>query len=552
MQIIDLPTNTINGNDLSKHVQKSLEQARGDGSREGEKAYIKSLKLLKKEKIPTLKAIDKFTTGLRVDKWNALVNQEGTTSKDGMAAGGSYGIGKNAPYVASELDLVCYSTRFLEKGLGRSEKFIARCKLIAHDNPAEPGRMLQHVGFGTSKQLAGRWFSPMEGNEINDIFRLPETGTGVFIVGFAMDDWQRKARRSIASNFFAAIHDAKLAVTVGDTDIAKDNLNSEDFGSDGKKHYYDLYKSPEKPAKIEEEFGSFYLKVAANEDTMKNRVAYINRRGMLITDESVFKRNPFRVKLGHNIKYMAIVYAADDKTDAKVRSMEAPNHQAIEYMKLTDNAERDRVKDELRKLNRAIVERIKERLNLNSFGSDTNLSELADILPYVSESGNYNKHDETNSEPNDVIEYAQIPMPKNMVMSATSDTETESDDNGSRGSTGRTDARGKKVTKKRPANMADVRVIRNGGILRVAFTPKTGANKFSVMPAGEEDKPEDPVPILRAENASQGGHVPTLADDIVSVNASGDGRVVLDLHIDPSTPYTGYSIEEFATRRRKS
>lgn len=110
MSTMTLSPGVINSRELAKHMEKSLEQTTKQGSQKGVEAYKESLKLLKKSKIPTLAVIDKYTTGLQGDKWNALVYQEGTPNKDGIAAGGSYGIGKNAPYAASKLSLVCYST----------------------------------------------------------------------------------------------------------------------------------------------------------------------------------------------------------------------------------------------------------------------------------------------------------------------------------------------------------------------------------------------------------------------------------------------------------
>ena len=127
--------------------------------------------MLKKKAIPTLEIIDENTTGLTDDKWTALVYKEGTPNKKGVkgVAGGSFGIGKNAPYVASKLGLVCYSTRYLDKH--RVEKFIARCKMVAHKDPTD-GRELQNVGFGTSERLVDSHFPPVKGTAIPKIFRL--------------------------------------------------------------------------------------------------------------------------------------------------------------------------------------------------------------------------------------------------------------------------------------------------------------------------------------------------------------------------------------------
>ena len=552
MEKVDLDGGIINADGLARHVRESLNSTISQKNAKGSKFYRESLKMLKKPKIPVLRIIDENTTGLDGEKWDALVHKEGTPSKDGVAAGGSFGIGKNAPYAASALGLVCYSTRYLKKG--RVEKFIARCKLVAHDDPAKPGRELQHVGFGTSADFDGISYPPVMGNAIHDAFRLKNRGTGVFIIGFNGRDWEEVAKRSVASNFFAAIHDRRLSIQIGTTDITNETLNGEDF-EDNHRHYYDLYKGFEKPIRISGKFGTFHLKISTGDDSMENRVAYVNGRGMLITDEKAFNKNPFsaRIEVG---KYSGIVWAADDETEMRVRTMEPPTHESIEYKRISDTVLCKKTKLELQEIALEIKVEVRKKLHLEEFESRTDLTELADILPYVSDPNAGGLGDcDRGAEKTGSIETRKIPI-KGVITSVGGGEDgndptlkTESGGDGQSGdATGSTSKKGKH---KVAANMQDVRVMRHGDMLRVAFTPKTGANKFSIRPAGEEDKGEDPVPVTDARDVNSSADLVEISDGVITVNACKGGRVVLDVSLGKALQYTGYSIDEYRTRRKK-
>ena len=548
----DVVPDIINWKGLAKHVEKALERVLFQGNKKGATFYRVALKALQKGRIPILRMTDENTTGLRGSKWDALVYQEGTPDKSGInAAGGSYGIGKNAPYAASGLGLVCYSTRYLDRH--RVEKFIARCKLVAHGKPeSEGGEELQHVGFGTVGVFDGRRFPPIEGNQIHDAFRLKKSGSGIFIIGFTENGWKKTARRSIAKNFFAAIHDRKLSVLLDGEDITNETLY-ENFDTD--RQYYNLYRNADEPIKITGKFGEFCLKLDVGGESMRNRVAYVNRRGMLITDEKPFRRNPFSARIGDIGKYVAIMWAADDKTDARVRTMEPPTHETIEFERIECTAEREKTEAELRIINGIISEHIKAKLDIQ-VGQTTNLTELADIIPFDDDPDSGNRPGAKHSNENDTIEYKKIRMAKNTIVSAENpDGEVDADcpDGTGTDSAGGSvsSGNGRQINGKTTANMKDVRIVRSGDMLRVAFTTKSKANKFAIRPAGEENKAEAAMRITSVTNVNPCGEPPRLLNDIITIDTVENERVILDVMMDKGVPYTGYSIMEYATRRRK-
>lgn len=556
MEKIEMDSHIINADELAKHVKESFKSTTEQQNEKGIKFYSKALKILRKPTIPVLKIIDQNTTGLNGSKWDTLVYKEGTPSKDNIAAGGSFGIGKNAPYTASTLSLVCYSTRYLDKH--RMEKFIARCKLVAHADPENSDTELQHVGFGTSSTFNGKHYPPILGNEMHKEFRLKNNGTGIFIMGFNVRNWEKVARRSIACNFFAAIHDKNLSVQIGDVDITNETLNEEYFGDEKQKQYYELYKNANKPiTTISGKFGTFNLKISVGGEEMENRVAYINRHGMLVTSEKMQYKNPFsaRIEIG---KYVAVVWAADDATDARVRVMEPPTHESIEYKRIMDPDERERTKKDLDKIANDIRVHIRRELNLDASRQRTALTELSNIIPYISDP-NKDNNENSNTEykkQNETISIKKIHHKGGITSVNRTEDDVGSSDmpgTGSGAGSGKNKPGTNKKDKKGASivNMDNVRVVRHDNAIRVAFNSKTGTNKFVIYPAGEEEQDEERIQIAHANDVSTVAESIAVHDNMITVNTRKGTRVVLDVPLEESSQYTGYSIVEYQTRRKK-
>ena len=94
-------------------------------------------------------------------------------------------------------------------------------------------------------------------------------------------------------------------------------------------------------------------------------------------------------------------------------------------------------------------------------------------------------------------------------------------------------------------------MVRHGDMLRVAFNSKTGANKFVIYPAGEEEQEEDRIRIARAEDVDTSVESLNIRDDIISMSTTKGARVILDIPLEKASQYTGYSIVEYQTRRKK-
>ena len=559
---IMVPSSEVGAADLAGHINAALERTREQGERNGEKFYTRALEILEQDAIETLAITDSNTTGLVGGRWDALVYNEGTTNKGGIgAAGGSFGLGKNAPYLVSDLKAVCYSTRYLQRG--RQEEFIARCKLVAHDDPAGKNGELQHIGFATKKTVkAGQRVPPTRGKDIYRDFRLREAGSGIFIVGFdpLIMNWEAVAEKSIAENFFAAVHDKKLRIKIGAKLITHETLDSIFDGdhTNPSYHYYRIIRSPDaNTVDVKGDLGRLTVKFNIDEEYPLNRIAYVNRRGMLITDAGQRRANPFHTTLGRGwAKYAAVVCAADDRTDEKIRDMEPPNHRTLEYERITDPAKREKMRRELDAAKEEIAKIIGDALKQSIKDQEINVSELAGIMAIEEEISTGKGEQGTGLTT--TLQTRQVKPPKPGQSTV---IEPDGDDDGGGGgkqtgkkgksgggtSTGTTSRPGKS---KGPASalLERVRVLRVNGKMRVAFTPlsHTGNICFMIRPAGEVNMREQPIPVTGASVLGGRASANIEGDgNVVAVSSVGGERIKVDLDIDKSSEpqeYTGYEI----------
>ena len=540
---MQVPSSEIGATDLARHVESALKRTRRDGYERGVKFFQRALKILQKRQIPTLAIVDSNTSGLVDEKWGSLVYAEGTSSKGKMkAAGGSFGIGKNAPYLISGIKTICYSTRYLYKG--RQEWFIARCKISAHQDPKEPDRELQHIGFGTkSKITKGERVPPTRGKEIYHGFRLKKPGTGIFIVGSDIpESWIRKSEQSLARNFFAAIHEKKLEIVIDQRRLDYETLDSV-FESDTKHrtyHYYRLIRGS-KPAYVEGEFGKFEVYLSADEEGAPNRMAYVNRRGMMITDVRQFGKNPFHTSVGSGwAQYAVVVRAADDKTEARVREMEPPSHDSIEYERASDR-DPDKVRSQLKEIQKKIEQLTLDALNQSGRSGETVLSEidaLGEVGPDSSENGNGGQN-----------------LPIRLIHTKHKKTMNQPDGPGPEITIGEKTKRGAKNGGiQKPSSGAGVkgissldrqRVMRHRNKIRVAFTPRAENVHFALKPAGEEPKRQHSISVKHARIVSPANIQAEVEDNVVSIRAGDCARIIVDLEVDDDAAYTGYEILEY-------
>jgi len=176
-------------------------------------------KCLKQEKIPFLRISDFNTTGLNgsdddmQEGWFNLVRSTGASFK--KSGGGSFGIGKGAPFAASDLRTVFYSTKN-EKSVS---VFQGKAELVSFDDEGgDTKRGVFSYGIGQS--------SVRDHTQIPNIFWRKIQGTDIVIAGYKLtNDWVEDLLKSILRNFWYAIHCQDLEIEVEGFSIDSQNLS---------------------------------------------------------------------------------------------------------------------------------------------------------------------------------------------------------------------------------------------------------------------------------------------------------------------------------------
>lgn len=383
---IEIPTNIIGDASLRPHLGACLALAKERRQPDTATAYANALEALDQPTVSCLCVIDSGTTGLVDDNWKALVIQEGIAHKNRSASGGSNGIGKNAVFNVSDLQTVMYSTRYLARRKGREEKLQGKSRLITHPEPKAKHIQLQHVGFYRTEDG-----QPLRGKQIPDVFRLAETGTGVFILGFnaRCTNWARATIAAVLENFFFAIHHQQLVVEIqADPEQSTIALSHEtidhQFATIGKGENYTYYRairdSVAHSVPVDTPLGPLQVYMLKGEGP--RRTACINRNGMLITDSKERKRNGLAPQ-NRNFwpDYAAVVMAATPQGDEWLRTMENPGHDAITPHQIRETFDRRQAEAILSEARNALHEAYESGFNTAQYQTTSNLTELAYALP---------------------------------------------------------------------------------------------------------------------------------------------------------------------------
>ena len=382
---------TIGGAALQRHLQSCLDRASEDDRSDMVNFYAHAVSAIKRPDIPCLKVQDTGTMGLNAARWKALVTQEGAVSKSSGAPGGSYGIGKNAVLNVSDLQTVFYSTRLVEGRKGLVTKLQGKATLTGHSNPGDPNDDLQHIGF---YGLEGG--GPMMGREIPEFFQLAETGTGVFIMGFNphSSDWVDQVATAVIENFFYAIHRKKLAVGIVPCKESPVKIDHQTIDylferltpiNRNAIHYYRAIRDlPDDQVEVTRGFkglGRLRAFIAFAEGSPR-RIAHINRNGMLITDSREQRVNPL-VPRGRSLwpDFVGVIVPDSDGGDLWLRKMENPSHDSLSSGQLRSEIERREADTNLRQARHDLSVIIERKANVDRYGDESNISELAGILP---------------------------------------------------------------------------------------------------------------------------------------------------------------------------
>jgi hypothetical protein len=274
--------------------------------------------LAAKSKIRTLRIGDSNTTGVlgsdtdQQKDWYNLIRCAGSSAKSGTE-GGSFGIGKNAPFAASQMRTVLYST------YTNADEHIFQGVAMLASHALSSGAIAQPTGYLGGKHGA----SIRSKSEIPKTFLRREHGTDIIVLGFPPgDSWQKDLVYAVLEHFWPAIEWGDLTVSVGNEDITRQRLpkllqqfsGDEDFTAS---LYYQAYKNPAKAFEEKlEELKSVRLYLSSGDAEMPKRVAMVRRTGMVIFAK------PFRSV----IPFCGVFVCKNETGNRLLREMEPPRH----------------------------------------------------------------------------------------------------------------------------------------------------------------------------------------------------------------------------------
>ncbi|MDA9471600.1 hypothetical protein [Enterococcus sp. 5H] len=308
------------GNEFWK-VQKSTKPKR---------FYEEAIERFDNESIPMLRISDFNTKGLKGSKelyntpWTNLIKSSGASDKAG-SAGGSFGIGKFAPFACSSFRTVFYST--LDDSGNSAFQGVSRLTTFKNND----GELTQGVGYyGKAKNMP-----IFEQKSLQKDFKREYThsGTDIFILGFFFEDssWEESIIGAVLDGFLNAVYSGNLIVKVGKYEISKDSIDDlikvfPDAFTEKAPNFYKVLISSE-TVWFEQDFkkmGTIKLGLLVD-DSMHNKVAMVRKTGMKILDYPI--RNPL-VSVG------GVFLILGENLNEYLRSMENPQHTKWEPKRL--------------------------------------------------------------------------------------------------------------------------------------------------------------------------------------------------------------------------
>lgn len=351
--------------------------------------FEKAMCDVSEETIPFLRISDYNTEGLHGSDgefntpWLNLTKSSGVSDKAGTA-GGSFGIGKFAPYACSSLQTVFYGT--IDSIGKRAFQGVSRITSFQRRNTKD---ITTNVGYwGATDNKPAKSYPMLDASFERDV---DQSGTDIFIAGFRFhdqSDWKENILGSILDGFLYAIDSKKLSIQIDDIVVNHETLPSllEDYGSFSREHapnYYEVLHSPNTEWFEEENFknlGMLRLGLIIQPD-LHRRVAMIRKTGMKIMD---------RGGISGIIPFAGILLVEGHGINEYLRKLENPSHTAWEPERMEPHSRINQARTYLRDLVQFIKDSL-EKLK-QSDQSDQIDADVGEFLPDEYQDDDSNQH----------------------------------------------------------------------------------------------------------------------------------------------------------------
>ena len=333
-ELIHVPVGNLPGSEeLKNHLQACLDYVKADAvdnkEKKAQEFFRKAVELLAADTIPCLLVRDFNTTGLtggdedRGGRWYSLVKAKGSSNKSDETAGGSFGIGKSAPFACSALRTVFYGTRNVD-GVAVQGKSVL---ITHHDESDEQTQGVGFIGLRSGKKI----FAVRDEPDIPDFLRRNENGTDVLVVGFTEKDWADKIKSAALTHFWPALELKRIEFTIKETgkkvvQISHDSLDGDltwlrkiGLAENAKEipEFLDVFRTKSNILNVKNAGEcKFFVKISNGEKDYPNTVCCFRTNAMVI--------DYMTLKMSGNF---CGVFMCDSKKGSKIfREMEPPRH----------------------------------------------------------------------------------------------------------------------------------------------------------------------------------------------------------------------------------
>lgn len=198
---------------------------------EKEKGFFEqAVQVLAADTIKVLKIADYNTKGAAGPceegrPFHTLAKTDGSSTKEDISSGGSYGIGKNAVFALSDIHTAFFSTQYVNENGESYFLCMGKTLFISHvDRTGKPRRRKGYWG-----KLPG--YMPLENPKEIPAWMLREArGTSIFSVCMRQNkaDWRYEMAAAIIINFFCAIEQQEMEFEIdnGSIKINRNTLQS--------------------------------------------------------------------------------------------------------------------------------------------------------------------------------------------------------------------------------------------------------------------------------------------------------------------------------------
>ncbi len=320
------PHKIPDGRSLEDALNRALDFWSEQQSNKAKKFFKQALKVMRSSSITCLRISDYNTSGLvgshkeYNSPWCNLTKSSGASDKGG-GRGGSFGIGKFAPYACSALRTIFYST--CDKDGVCASQGVSR--LTSFKN--KRNEITQGTGFyGNDKN------TPMYKQYSLDpaYSRSAEKiGTDIYITAFTGGkEWEHQMVASVLDGFLYAVYNGALVVNVDGIIISKDTLpdlmiSHKEYFNEHADEYYQTLTDDTSARTFTKYFtddpeisGKATLKLMIKPN-FHRRAAMIRQTGMKIKDKG---------NINGLIPFAGTLFIEGDSINAYLRGLENPQH----------------------------------------------------------------------------------------------------------------------------------------------------------------------------------------------------------------------------------